>query len=203
MKKKRLLIVINSLLIILLIGLIFLIKRGVVTNFDLTIYHFVTSNLNPNLTFFFKVITFLGSTIFMIAITLIFLLFWRQKGRGKQFLIIIILAILLSNFLKLAIARERPDVLKLVIENTYSFPSGHTIAITTLSGFLIYVLWQEWGSLGWILKCLITSFITIIALLVMISRIYLGAHFATDILGGIICSLLVLNTTIPLLEKNK
>ena len=203
MNKKRWLIVINSFLIFFLISLIILIKRGVVANFDEAIYHFVTLNLNPNLTCFFKVMTFLGSTIFMVIITLIFLLFWRKNNRGKQFFIIIILAILLSNLLKLIIARERPDVLKLVIENTYSFPSGHTIAITTLSGFLIFVLWQEWGSLGNILKWMITVLFIIIALLVMISRIYLGAHFATDIIGGIICSLLVLNVTIPLLEKRK
>ena len=98
----------------------------------------------------------------------------------------------LSSVLKLIIARPRPDVLKLVIEDTYSFPSGHTIAISTLIGFLIFLIWQEKGRLNKNLKVVLTVFLSIVALLVMLSRIYLGAHYFSDILGGIIISILVL-----------
>lgn len=190
MTKKKLIIG-NIVLLSLFITLIVLIKTENINTIDSLVYQSISSFINPTLTKIFKIITFFGSTIFIVIATIIILsTLW--KSRGKLFLLLIIIAMSLSSLLKLIIARPRPEVLKLVIEDTYSFPSGHTIAISTLGGFLIYLIWQEKGRLSKNLKVILTSILIIVALLVMLSRIYLGAHFFSDILGGIIISILVL-----------
>ena len=193
MRNKRNFIIINSVLGALLIFLIILIKLGLTTAFDTNIYNFWAQFINPNVTKIFKIITFFGSTLFIVGISIVLFFVLGRKSRGKEYAITIIIATIFSSILKLLIARPRPDVLKLVVENTYSFPSGHTIAITTLCGFLIYLILKEWGSITKIGRICLISLLISLALLVMISRIYLGAHFATDIIGGLICSLIVLN----------
>ena len=199
MKRKN--IIIDLILGLLLIFLIVLIKCNKTSDFDMAIYNFLAQFISPPATTFWRLITFFGSTIFITSLTIIFLLSWCKNRRGVKFLIIISSAIAISTILKIIIARERPEVLKLVIENTKSFPSGHTIAITTLCGYLIYCLEKEWGKLKPFYRRMLQIILAIIPLLVMISRIYLGAHFATDIIGGILIAFIVLNTTIPLLEK--
>ncbi len=190
MTKKKLIIG-DIVLLSFFIILIILIKTEVINTIDSLVYQGISSFINPALTNIFKMITFLGSTVFIVLATIVILItLW--KSRGKFFLLLIIIAMSLSSVLKLIIARPRPDVLKLVIEDTYSFPSGHTIAISTLIGFLIFLIWQEKGRLNKNLKVVLTVFLSIVALLVMLSRIYLGAHYFSDILGGIIISILVL-----------
>ena len=115
----------------------------------------------------------------------------------------IIVAISLSSLIKILIARERPDVLKLVIEDTYSFPSGHTTAIVTLTTYLLYLLKKGKGKIGKKGRIILAIFLVLITFLVMFSRIYLGAHYASDILGGIILALFVfLNITYYLEKKH-
>lgn len=198
---KRKLIYFNLGLITLLIALIILIKTGIINSFDQIIYNFITQDISITKTHFFKFITFFGSTTFIISITIFFLLIFRKNRYGKEFLIIICFSMLLSSILKVIVARERPEVLKLAFENTYSFPSGHTMAITVLCGYLIFLIWKEWGSSKIFEKVLITLLGGIIAILVMISRIYLGVHFASDIIGGLICSLFTLNLSLYFLEN--
>ena len=140
MKNKQNFIIINSVLEALLIFLIILIKLGLTTTFDTSIYHFLAQFINPNLTKIFKIITFFGSTLFITGISIVLFFVLGRKSRGREYAITIIMAIIFSSVLKLLVARPRPGVLKLVVENTYSFPSGHTIAITTLCGFLIYLI---------------------------------------------------------------
>lgn len=192
---KRKLIIIDVLLIILLGVLIVLVKKDIILKWDMLIYDKVAILINPSLTKVFKVITFFGSTIFITLITL-FLLITLKNNRGKDFTILMIVTILINSLLKLIINRPRPDVLKLVYENTYSFPSGHTIAIFILTAFLIFYLWQEKGSIKKSLKIMISTFLVLIALLVMVSRIYLGAHYASDILGAILLGTFIFTNTL-------
>ena len=102
-----------------------------------------------------------------------------------------LLSTLFNQGLKLIVGRERPDINQLVTESSYSFPSGHTMIITTIVGLFIFYLWNnKKGSRT--KKNVITIILTIIAFLVMISRIYLGVHYFSDIIGGITASLLLL-----------
>jgi len=94
--------------------------------------------------------------------------------------------IVLKNFF----SRPRPSVLWLVEETGFSFPSGHMMAATMFYGLCIYFLFLSHQKrfikvIGYLFFC---SFI----LLIGISRIYLGVHYASDILGGFLVSLCLL-----------
>ena len=88
------------------------------------------------------------------------------------------------NFgLKLVFQRPRPNVSHLVEESGYSFPSGHAMTITTFGILLIFFLWQS--KLSKNKKVFGSILIVLLILLVSFSRVFLGVHYASDILAGI------------------
>ena len=180
---------ISLLLIISFIILTLLIVFDKTTGFDNFIYHLITSHMNDPLTKVNKCFTFLGSTLFIIILSVFFFFFYLFKKRKNcSFIIasIIIISTVLNNVIKLIIRRERPLVLALVTEKSFSFPSGHTMASTTLYGILLYFVIKS--NLNKKVKIFLSIILVLIPLLVGVSRIYLGAHYASDVLGGFILS---------------
>ena len=189
--KKHVLIDIS--LFIIFLVLIVLIKTNVVGEFDLFIYNNIASLINPTMTTFFKVFTNFGDTLFMVLITLGLFIILDPHKRGKDFALLMIITTIINNLVKIIIQRARPTILPLVIEKSYSFPSGHTMAAITLASFLIYMIWNEWGTLTKFWQIFLSILLGLYALLIIFSRIYLGAHFASDCLGAIILSNLILH----------
>ena len=191
MKKKTNITLIIILAILLIIEII-LVKNEYFLAIDNFVYHHISKLINPVNTAIFKFFSFFGSEIFIISLCILILILSKKKGRGVGFIFILLLTLLENQGLKLLIARERPNINPLVIENNYSFPSGHTMIITVIISLLMFYLWQsKKGSKAQ--KIIITSLMIIIALLVMLSRIYLGVHFFSDIIGGITASILLLS----------
>src|SRR5260370_33261757 len=98
----------------------------------------------------------------------------------------------LESTLKIAFARARPDRWPaLVTENTYSFPSGHATMSTVLFGGIVAVVFHL--SRGrrtlWAIRTgtLLVSLFLVVG--VAVSRIYLGAHWASDTAAGVILGL--------------
>ena len=91
-------------------------------------------------------------------------------------------AVLLNQAMKFAIQRPRPDVLRLVDVSGFSFPSGHSMAAMAVFGLLAWCVWRyERNPRRRIaLMCLFA----LVIVMVGISRIYLGVHYASDVLGG-------------------
>lgn len=187
MKARKYLVIILS---ILFIFLTLLIKMDLVSEFDSFIYNLFT--INDTNTLIFKSITFLGSTLFVILLCIFFFILFKilKKKQGYILVGVVIISTIFNNIIKLLIRRERPLVLKLVIEKTFSFPSGHTMASVSLYGILIYLILKS--NLNKKLKVILSIMLGIIPLLVGISRIYLGAHFATDIIGGYLLASILL-----------
>ena len=98
------------------------------------------------------------------------------------------------------IARPRPDILRLVYETGYSFPSGHAMVATGFYGFLIYIANKKIKNKA--LRRCITILLTLLIFLIGISRIYLGVHYATDIIGAFIIGIIYLVIFINILKKN-
>lgn len=93
------------------------------------------------------------------------------------------ISVILNLGLKAMFTRPRPvEVPRLVMEAGYSFPSGHSMAAAAFYGFLIYLLWR--GGASQKTKKGGTALLCLVIVLVGLSRIYLGVHYLSDVLGG-------------------
>ncbi len=174
---------------IILMALFLIISILLFTNkivpFDNYIYESVANLISPNLTYIIKVITSLAGFWVLISITIILLII-NQKI-GYYTLINLSCVMIINQLLKLVIMRPRPILtLRLINQNGYSFPSGHAMAATAFYGLLIYLLLKSNHKYKLPLCILLSLLIIIIGL----SRIYLGVHYASDIIGGMIISML-------------
>jgi undecaprenyl-diphosphatase len=131
------------------------------------------------------VATYLGNPEIIIALELCllaFILVVHRKRIATLFLGGIIVGEVCSLFFKSLLERARPEVIFHVSRHGFSFPSGHA-----LLGMVFY------GCLGFFAahlaktktqKIIISSITAIIIFFIGISRIYLGVHWASDVLGG-------------------
>lgn len=149
---------------------------------DPTIMWFIHAYSRPGLDQLMLVITYTGSEFTPIIFTGTLLWLYRNKamdyfwGAAASFLG----AISTNGLAKMFFARPRPlEFPALTTARTFSFPSGHTVAAVSLYGYLAYLLWKK-GSRGW--AVLLAGWI----LPVGISRIYLGVHYPSDVIGGLI-----------------
>lgn len=182
---KKLLISLEVILSICFIMILILVLSGNISNFDNNIYSLISNLISNSMTSFMKIITFLGSAYTLITITVLLILFSKDK---IYFSINLIGIFLLNQLLKHIIQRPRPVDINIINENGYSFPSGHSMISMAVYGFLIYYIYKNMKNkrLKWILILLLS----ILILLIGFSRIYLGVHYASDVLGGFILSLI-------------
>lgn len=169
--------------IALFILLIFFIQTNKLYKFENWIYYESTENMTDIKTIIIKSITHTGDAISVIIICLI--LFAFSKTRYKIALplsIAVITSAIFNIILKNIFTRERPNILKLVSETSYSFPSGHAMINITLYTMLILLIWKYIK--GKKTKYIMTSACLILTALIGYSRIYLGVHYVTDIIGG-------------------
>lgn len=186
MKKKN---IVLGILMILFLLLAILVKRDGSFAIDSAVYKFIIGFRNDSLTNFFKLFTKLGTVKICLLVEFILILIFRNKIYIVfPFTTIFIKG--LNLFTKLIVDRERPNILRLVAEKETSFPSGHAMLSITFFGLLIYFIYSKISknSVKWILIILL-SFIII---LIGVSRIYLGVHYFTDIIGGYILGLIYL-----------
>lgn len=176
-----------------------------ITPFDNVIYNTIISLKSDSVTTFFKLITKLCNEKFIIIATvLIFIiLLFKKKKIGFILTLNVLLCSGLNTIIKHIFLRPRPVGLKLIKQGGYSFPSGHSMMAVAFFGILIYLVCKsKWNKT---IKIILSSLLTILILLIGISRIYLGVHFASDVLAGfaIALSYLIIFTSIVFKDKKK
>ncbi|KAB2951288.1 phosphatase PAP2 family protein [Heliorestis acidaminivorans] len=129
-------------------------------------------------------ITYFGSAQLLIPLTLLFMfLFFRQGAYEKaKMLLALLLAWAYFNYpLKALFSRVRPDIVEaLVMESSPAFPSGHTLgAALILPALLITLADRPYQK-----KALLMVMVAILA--VAVSRVYLGAHWPSDVLASLL-----------------
>ena len=155
---------------------------------DQAIYKLVILNLRTeNLTSIMKVITNLASAYALIAITVGSFIFIKNKKIGKCITLNLILSTVLNQILKYVIQRPRPEGYMLINENGYSFPSGHSMVSMAFYGLIIYFIWKLVKNKK--VKYSLCGIIGILIPLIGFSRIYLGVHYASDVIGGFVISI--------------
>lgn len=135
---------------------------------------------------------------------LIALRLWlRPRWRAVVFMAITGLAAGAATWvIKLLVNRPRPDIgLVAVMEGTLGsgFPSGHTACGTVICGFLFYLAPRlvKTPAVIWLLRALLIALIVFTG----VSRIYLGAHWASGVGGGLFLGALILYPAIVLYKK--
>lgn len=199
--KKNIKWVVLGLLIIAFLTLTYLVLNNKTILFDNFIYKIIAKNQSDFKTTVYKCITFFGSTKFITVLTLMLLIIFYKNKNGVFISIGIIISTLLNNILKIIIKRSRPIHLMLVNEKSFSFPSGHTMAAVTIYGLLIYLIWKSEFEKK--LKIFLSILLIFLTISIGISRIYLGAHYASDVLGAIIASTIWLITYISFIKNKK
>ncbi len=150
---------------------------------------------SPALTRFMKALTFLGSAPFVVALTslvIILLIVERHMISALLFAGSVVGGFGLESTLKIVFGRARPALWPaLVTENTYSFPSGHATMSTVLFGGIVAVVFHLSRRRA-ILRAVRTGTLFVCVFLVFgvaTSRIYLGAHWASDTAAGVMVGL--------------
>ena len=127
-----------SLLLLFIINTILVISNKV-SLIDKSIHDFIIKFSSEVTTTIMKIFTFFGSTIFIVILSIIlFIIFIILKQKDKAFKTAgaIIISTIINNIIKIIIRRPRPEYIT-VVEKTFSYPSGHTMASTTLYGILL------------------------------------------------------------------
>lgn len=136
---------------------------------------------SPALDITFSLITESVGWLIFIPLLMFAYWFWRRDMRRHISLLLfsVLGMALLSSLLKLLFQRPRQDIFEpIVLQTSYSFPSGHSASAVALFGLMSLFLWRSRHYLAAVL-CWIW------VLLVMLSRIYLGAHYPSDVLASL------------------
>lgn len=130
----------------------------------------------------FKMITFFASAKFVACLCILLLIFIQNKRIPIVIIMNMLIMWFLIGTLKNIFKRERPNKNRLVEEKGYSYPSGHTMTATIFYGFLIFLLMIS--NLIIPLKISLILFLIVLILLVGYTRVYLGVHFLSDVIGA-------------------
>lgn len=146
-----------------------------------------------------KFITNLGGAIFLIILTIILLISIKNKKIGLSIFSNLAIITILNQLLKRILQRPRPTEYRIIEETGYSFPSGHSMISMAFYGYLIYLIYKyvENKYVKWIL----ISLLSVLICLIGVSRIYLGVHYTSDVLGGFLISISYLVIYISAVNK--
>ena len=180
--------------------------EGELTKLDTGAYLlFVQTLRQPWLTPYMESISELAQPVALLAMLLAVEAFAPGRRPGACAAVNLVCAVALNVLLKQLVQRPRPDGFRLIAETGYSFPSGHSMVAMAFYGLLAWMVWhyERDRFVRWL--C-VMGFGLVIAL-IGISRIYLGVHYASDVIAGFCVSLIWLalytKLVVPLMLDEK
>jgi undecaprenyl-diphosphatase len=160
------------------------------TSFDEVMRVKVHSYASPPLTAWALNVTRLGSLWFLLPSSAVIAAVLALHGRRDQALFLTISmsgSIALENGLKILFGRLRPQVYFGVLPDTYAFPSGHALFSLCFYALLTIVVARNVPSVA--IKAGIWIVATALVLAIGLTRIYMGVHYPSDVLGGYIAAI--------------
>ena len=194
-RKKVSFLISISIFIVLLI----LLLTNNISFFDNFIYSIIIYFKNNLHTKIYKVFTFSCSVKFIIGFTILLVILIRNNKIKLFILCNLCGVVLLNQVLKRIIRRPRPSGISLIKENGFSFPSGHSMVSMAFYGLFIYLIYKS--KLNRETKLLLSLILSLLILFIGISRIYLGVHYASDVVAGFSLSIAYLIISIYIYEK--
>jgi undecaprenyl-diphosphatase len=184
-------------LLVLFICLATLVVAGDTLNIDLYIRDAVHRWASPTCTSFMVAVTVLGSVLFLAAASAIAFgcFYWARWRRNAAALVGVMGgAVVLDNGLKYAFHRLRPEPFFGIAPESYSFPSGHALYSCCFYAVLANALASRTRSR--VLRVCIRFVALLLTTAIGLSRIYLGVHYPSDVLGGYIVALFWISAVI-------
>lgn len=167
---------------------------------DVIAYNIIVGNLrNEILTPIMKFITSIGGTITIIIVSILPILLIKNKKIGLCVIANTALVTGLNLVLKNIVQRPRPDGFRLISESGYSFPSGHSMISAAVYGFFVYLAYTYIKDKK--LRNAVCIALSILIILIGISRIYLGVHYASDVCAGFLISISYLIVFVSILRR--
>jgi len=169
--------------------------------FDDDIFLFLRNFESRNVTHFFKLVTAFVSIPALFLFCLLIYLIPKTRKRGNLVVLNLGIVVFLNLILKNIFVRDRPLGVALIEERGYSFPSGHSMTSLAYFGLFIYLIYCS--SLSKKKKIFSIALLCFLIFLIGISRIYLGVHYASDVIGGFFLSIIYLVIFTHILNLNK
>jgi membrane-associated phospholipid phosphatase len=153
-----------------------------VLSWDTGIMWWVHSWANPVFDEFFVTLTHIGDSIVVVAASVLlgaYLFYKRRRRDACTVLGLVGSAIFVNIIFKEFFDRARPELWQHLVQETgFSFPSGHVMLSTSLLAAIVIVLWDK--PYRWVAFCVAV----VLAVIVGLSRMYIGVHYPSDVLAG-------------------
>ena len=191
-----------ALLLFMIIGYIVKFYPEMLVDFDQPIQTAIRGDLPETLTLLFRAITHLIDIPVIISwVLIVAFIFYRKQWKMESYLMLgnLTLAGILIVTFKNIYQRPRPEILHLVEEKGFSFPSGHSLAVTIMVGTLIVIFSQRIKNTVW--RKIIQILLSLYIFSVLVSRIYLGVHYPSDVIASLCVGLGVLFMEFPFYDK--
>ena len=191
-----------ALLLFVILGYVVKFHSGQLKGIDSLLQTTLRGNLPHALTMFFSSLTSLINTPVIVTwVAVLVGLFLYKKWWSEAILLAGNLALtgILVALLKNVYQRPRPTIQHLVEEGGFSFPSGHALASTLVVGALVIIVSQRVKNRH--LRHLLQVLLMVFILTIMTSRVYLGVHYPTDVLGSLFLGLGMLHIEFPYYDK--
>ena len=170
------------------------------TPIDLAVLEFMVSIRNDFLNAVVAAITHCGDTVTIVALCAILVILPTRKKYGFPLTLAALTGLAIYKPMKHIFLRARPDVMYHIVEQGgYSFPSGHTTSSIIVYGLLLYLIRKHCKNEK--LKNILSVVCILLACLIPPSRLYVGVHWATDVLCGIFIAFGVVTLAIAILER--
>jgi len=155
---------------------------------DERVASFVQSWESPGLTRIMEIYSWVGSTLPVVVLSLTaIVLFYVLLGFRKELLLLLAAvggSTIVGYILKSLFGRERPDIHRLAEETGFSFPSSSSVVAVALYGVVTYLLWKRLRN-GASQIALAVAAVFLIGC-IGLSRVYMGLHYPSDVIGGIL-----------------
>ena len=191
-----------ALLLFVILGYVVKFYPEQLVTLDSSVQTAIRGDLPETLTLIFRGITRLIDLPIVISWAIILIaIFYLKKWKTESLLVAgnLGLAGILIVSLKHLYQRPRPDILHLVEEKGFSFPSGHSLAVTLLIGSLIIILGQRVKNTT--TKLALQGLLGLYLVSVLVSRVYLGVHYPSDVLASLSLGLGILFIEFPFYDK--
>lgn len=167
------------------------VQKGLTQTFDVAVLQWLHQHSTPLLTQIATELTYLGTgTVVLMIVAVAALFLWHTEHKHSARLLLAAVAgnILLNGVLKLVFHRARPSVFEWqTTAVSSSFPSGHAMSATVCYGTVAYLVIRlqkhHWSRL------LTGTAAVILILLICATRLYLGVHYPSDVIAGILVGL--------------